>query len=96
MASDGVYSRLFYCSSEANATGIKFYEGQHHLEPLRQVILRRDRNNVHDKNAIEVLLQLRTAQAPDGKKIVKLGHLERRVAPAVTKLLNNLRIIVRG
>lgn len=90
MQSDGVYSRDFFCSFKANATGVKFCKGLPYLQPMTLVMLRRDRNNKKDTNAVEAMLT--------SPKVEKLGHLEKWVAQAVAHLMDvgHPDMIVKG
>ena len=69
-----------YSSIFATVAGIKFYSGLQHLHPMMHVVLRREPNNVKDRNAYIVAT----------KAGVILGHLDRRTAAVLTPIVQRM------
>ena len=65
------------CSFTANVVGIKFYQGYKYLQAVKPVYLRREHGNIHDSNAVLVIIKT------TDKHSATLGHLERNTAHVV-------------
>ena len=73
-----VYSRMLFCSIDANVNGIKFYSGVSQLQSLRSLKFEREHTCVHDSNAILVKIE----------DDIVLGHLEEHIAMAIAPLID--------